>query len=818
MSDPDCLTVDDFQNGYSAMQAALDEKATNSAFCDHCVQLEIVSRLQAVNSLPLHQRNPNGQMLSKQDHGSVFDLARRKECPSCRLFWALLCDGNASCCGSVCRDLPEAMKDFSSAPRFSDELRRRFHVEVGLVLARNCQLGVVEVELPWRLEPYRRHISYGDLHFVHPVQADHFRVREWIATCEETHACCNEQDSEADDNNINRAAVALALFGHTEMSLRLVDVESRRIVQSLHAVRYVTLSYVWGEAANRTFPVIENPEGEADVNFPPGVMPLSHQPRDLIMGALPQTFEDAMKFTRRLGERYLWIDALCIPQDQPDILADQVSKMDEIYSHGLCTIVSVVSGVESGLPGVSYRETCESTTWIEQLPDGSKLFVPLSSLGRDSSYAWQTRAWTLQEHLLSKRLIFFEPREVLFVCKEMTTKESWRRPHTAEEADKTTRSEAWSEVPLPLPTTRQQGGLQDLFENIVALYSARNLSFPEDRHRAFAGLEGRLSRTYQVRFLHGMPLSPDSDHSLLLSLLWVATLPGPSRHQSPSTTGSETVLWPTWSWLAYPGATTYRPKRSPMPNGQEMEENVLQLPDAQIRLQTDDGSLYSLSQYNADSSLGSPRVPKVSTLALDLEVANLADRLQHTGMRTVWRMCTVLTARGGITFNIGFDLDRLPDSAPRSRAVFPQGRRRFRLLRLDPASQVVVRPSPRRRDIEEGAESLRQTARRTIPPRTRPYPSRIEASSVGLEIQGVGPGQFLDSASKTETALSANLEWTEPDYPDPDVHSGAAEFDTALLIVEVATAGTAARRLGVAYMRMMDFIVAGAEEREVLLG
>ncbi|KAK3332841.1 hypothetical protein B0T19DRAFT_473632 [Cercophora scortea] len=692
MSDPNCLAIVDFKDTYSAMQAALDEKAHNSTFCNHCVKLDLVSGFQAVNSLHLHQLNPNGQ-IAKQDHGSVFDLAYRNKCPAYRLFWVLLYDGNTNYYKSVCQDLPEAIKDFNTAPRFSNKLRQQFHVDVGI-----------------------------------------------------------------------------------------------------------------GEAANRTFPVFENPASETDNISPSGIKPLSHQPRDLVMRVLPKTFEDAMKFTKCLGERYLWIDALCIPQDQPDILADQVSEMDEIYSHGLCTIVSLVSGVESGLPG---------------------LFVPLSSLGRDSNYAWQTRAWTMQEHLLSKRLVFFEPREVLFVCNEMTTKESWRRPHTAnmKKADKTARSDAWSEIPLPLPVTRQQTGLQELFEDIVGLYSSRNLSFPEDRHRAFGGLEGRLSRTYQVRFLHGVPLSPDSDHCLLLSLLWTASVSGPSRHHLiPSTlAGGASALWRTWTWLAHPGASAYRPKRSSMANEQEIEQTVLQLPDPQIHVQADDGTLYSSPQYCAhNSTLSTSRVLKVSTLALDIKVADLVDRLQHTGIRTVWRMCTVLTARGSITFNIGFDLDMLPDSAPRSRAVFPQGRRRFRLLRLDPASQVVARLSPRRRDMEEeeeeGLEDLRRTARRTIPPRTSPYPSRSNATNTGLDIQGVGPSQFLNFACKTESALAANLEWIEPDYPDPQIHSGAAEFDTALLVVEVTKPGTAAERPGVANMRMMDFIVAGAEKRDVLLG
>jgi hypothetical protein len=83
------------------------------------------------------------------------------------------------------------------------------------------------------------------------------------------------------------------------------------------------------------------------------VYPMDKQPIALLEGNLPQTFEDAISFTKPLGERYIWIDALCIPQHETDIKAQQISQMDQIYSSSICTIVSLESGVEGGLPGSS---------------------------------------------------------------------------------------------------------------------------------------------------------------------------------------------------------------------------------------------------------------------------------------------------------------------------------------------------------------------------------------------------------------------------------------------------------------------------------
>ncbi|EWG35946.1 hypothetical protein FVEG_00126 [Fusarium verticillioides 7600] len=125
------------------------------------------------------------------------------------------------------------------------------------------------------------------------------------------------------------------------------------MVQTLHCVPFVTLSYVWGEAASHTFE--EKTLESESYRVSDDVYLMDKQPIALLEGDLPPTFEDAISFTKRLGERYIWIDAFCIPQDEPDIKAQQISQMDHIYSSSICTIVSLESGVEGGLSGSSPR-------------------------------------------------------------------------------------------------------------------------------------------------------------------------------------------------------------------------------------------------------------------------------------------------------------------------------------------------------------------------------------------------------------------------------------------------------------------------------
>ena len=118
-------------------------------------------------------------------------------------------------------------------------------------------------------------------HLVHPTQADYFRIKQWIRTCNEEHESCNEQGSDS----------AASLFGHSEFSLHVIDVELRRIVQCQHPVRYVALSYVWGASTNRRFALVDDPAGKT-LSFAPGVRPLDSQPEDLIAGCLARTFEN----------------------------------------------------------------------------------------------------------------------------------------------------------------------------------------------------------------------------------------------------------------------------------------------------------------------------------------------------------------------------------------------------------------------------------------------------------------------------------------------------------------------------------------------
>ncbi len=89
--------------------------------------------------------------------------------------------------------------------------------------------------------------------------------------------------------------------------------------------RYVALSYCW---STKPFRRALNDNIEC------------HKQR-LDMSTPLQTFEDAIVTTRRLGFRYVWIDAICIIQDSTDDQMKEISTMEKIYSEASLTIAIV---------------------------------------------------------------------------------------------------------------------------------------------------------------------------------------------------------------------------------------------------------------------------------------------------------------------------------------------------------------------------------------------------------------------------------------------------------------------------------------------
>ncbi|KAK0624300.1 heterokaryon incompatibility protein-domain-containing protein, partial [Immersiella caudata] len=173
---------------------------------------------------------------------------------------------------------------------------------------------------------------------------------------------------------------------------------------------YVALSYVWGAAAGHG---LTSSLGNIDNLQRPGNL-------WLLQRELPAVITDAMSLVFGIGERYLWVDRLCIVQDDGEAKMTAIRQMDVIYENAVMTIVAAEGdGAGAGLPGVVKR-TRTQPQLCEVIGPRLRMIVPrqLNALRRTK---WASRAWTFQEHLASPRCLIFANRQVIFKC-------SWDAP------------------------------------------------------------------------------------------------------------------------------------------------------------------------------------------------------------------------------------------------------------------------------------------------------------------------------------------------------------------------------------------------------
>ena len=151
----------------------------------------------------------------------------------------------------------------------------------------------------------------------------------------------------------------------------------RKLVDGTTNERYIALSFVWG-VSNRFCLSRKNQE---DLRYANGL-------KD---DDLPNTIRDAFEVVAGLGERFLWVDRLCILIDDELDKMDQMSKMDQIYSAAILTLVSVsgccvndnIAGVKPNTHQlVQHSEIIRGVEYITTQPD------PVSVL---EAFSWSTR-------------------------------------------------------------------------------------------------------------------------------------------------------------------------------------------------------------------------------------------------------------------------------------------------------------------------------------------------------------------------------------------------------------------------------------------
>ena len=355
-------------------------------------------------------------------------------------------------------------------------------------------------------------------------------LQTWLFKCESSHPMCWWTGPKA------------------FLRLRLFDVKFRCVRQfqlsSDNTVRYVALSYVWGSQAQRLSLCRANHK-------------VLSQKGAINLDQVSRTISDAATVVEMLGERYLWVDALCILQDDQDDLAEQIPVMGQIYMRSLLTIMAAASvDSNSGLPGVSTQ--VRSAQCISGPLNGGALLRTCRPKYREDDVGgiqrrqmdylqdskWDTRGWTFQEKVLSRRCLFFMEEQVYWECQRA----SWCE-ETCLETDPKYRFR-W-EVPnlrflsdIDFPVGKRMAGKDVIwsYSRLIEEYTSRTLTCAQDTYKAFSGLVHILEDLTGAEIFHGLHVS-----AFNRSLCW------DHKGSSSLRPGDE---FPTWSWLAWTGQST----------------------------------------------------------------------------------------------------------------------------------------------------------------------------------------------------------------------------------------------------------------------
>ena len=305
---------------------------------------------------------------------------------------------------------------------------------------------------------------------------DPLRVKLWLRWCREDHEHRHACRSARQNQDLTTLGT----------NLRVFDVKYHQVVIAPPDVDYIALSYVWGQVDQHKL---------LSTHLDPICGNARIRPEEC-----SRTIRDAIAITSALNERYLWVDTLCIVQD--DIIEKRatIHAMHHVYENAKLTIiaadgVNANSGILTTESNPRYRPLMEVIEGVrvaqrEEIPD-------------ITGTPWNQRAWTYQEFQLSRRTLIFTNNQAFFSCRSQTYGPAL--PYLP--------LDVAPRIPRPSKTLgtcgRRAGpnGADEIREyaNHVEQYSARELTFEEDGLDAFAAICGRLAEFYDTEFCWGLP-------------------------------------------------------------------------------------------------------------------------------------------------------------------------------------------------------------------------------------------------------------------------------------------------------------------------
>lgn len=349
-------------------------------------------------------------------------------------------------------------------------------------------------------------------------------AKAWLETCErDAHRECQPIEGFLPTRLIDiRVQTGILRLVHSDS---LDEREGR--------VRYATLSHCWG------LPGVQGPLRTTRQTVEAFCQEIPER-------SLPQTFRDAVRITKSLDIPYLWIDSLCILQDDPDEWQREASRMKDVYSGSIVTI-SATYGKNSSTGCLPEDESMKVDIATKSSPSSTTNNNPVGHFsydhqdnlaGRQKSVMVRleghsprgqleeahlsTRGWACQEQILSRRILYCLNSEIHWQCKRFYHTRSGQTFGGSESLGrgidliKSDHGESWYKW------------IED--------YTNREFTISSDRMPAFSGVT-----EYYQNITHQEVLLGVRRQSIAKDLSWVRI----GSEKGPADTGA-----PSWSWLS----------------------------------------------------------------------------------------------------------------------------------------------------------------------------------------------------------------------------------------------------------------------------
>jgi hypothetical protein len=352
------------------------------------------------------------------------------------------------------------------------------------------------------------------------------QVSHWYTTCLKSHKFClrTRQSAQSSDPAYLPTRILEIVPGAGTDSIKLLD--SSSITKQNHD--YMTLSHCWGAV-----PMLRYTD-ESEKRLRAGI------PVD----SLPKTFRDAVQVVKYLQCSYIWIDALCIKQDDKEDWAKESTLMETVYSSAICNIGA--SGSKDSLGGLFFDRNPEHTVPCTFTHHKSRHTSEEYLITED--YTWerslvmqplQLRGWALQESILAQRLIYFTNKELMWQCGALAATETYPYGFPVNIT-------AGLSIPFALVVDRAPENdlefILNSWRGLIIEYSGRLLTYPADKLIAISGLARKFQHLTEHEYLAGL-----WRQELPQQLLWYRR--GRQDKHLSSTRPSEYRV-PSWSWAA----------------------------------------------------------------------------------------------------------------------------------------------------------------------------------------------------------------------------------------------------------------------------